>query len=307
MYASRRRSSANSDSPSELQNSIVATHPLRQANFELFPLRRVSSAAGEQNNEIFQGPSTQSSRSGAQAPDGWGLQYTRTPPSLSEPPESVYLSRESSWMLRSQTSSTTAGSDGDGPTLREMITAFGVPGSHSPTIQDLAKLQETLDMRCLDYSSYNETEHLLAAENEVSPVINVAKYLSGSLSEWVHSSTPLFQEQQLRTLISALALLHFQKVHTLNASLWAELRFERLFEQFRSLTVQRSSDESQRIRTAPSIYLIQLATRYISLFQRDESPFWRTIPPAINIIFAGISLVTIFLNSIHGAAELTPL
>ena len=163
----------------------------------------------------------------------------------------------------------------------------------SPTALELYELKVELDHECLRLAIDIELEHALHARSEVNSVTGLVSFLSDSLSKCRHPGTLIYQEAQLRALVSALALLHYNKVYALDPDFWNELKLKNLYAQFRKIAFQLQSDAplADRIRHAPNVYLVQIASQYISFFGRGDSPLPSVADPAVNIIFAGLSLV----------------
>lgn len=176
-------------------------------------------------------------------------------------------------------------------TLHEVAKPFNL--STTPTVSELFELRAKLDYECLRYSVDLRLDTALDVTSEVDAVVQLAVLLSRPLSQIGYPGTLLFQEQQLRALVSVFALLFYHKVHTLDPHLWDNIKQTNIFSWFQKIAfqVKSNSELSDRIRHAPSVYLIQLASQYAALFNRGESPLPSTVESTLDTIFAGLSLV----------------
>ena len=188
------------------------------------------------------------------------------------------------------------GSSSGGPvpldsSLRETLASFSLPVS--PTIRQLYDLLLILDRKCLQHATDTVLEPAQDSASEVEAVVELAIFLSGPLNQCGYSSTFLFQEIQLRALISSLALLHHNGVHTLDSDVYDKLRLKNLSARFQKIAFQvhRTSKMADRIRYAPNVYLAQLASQYVSFIHRGDSPWSSVFGPTLDILFSAISLV----------------
>ena len=166
----------------------------------------------------------------------------------------------------------------------------------SPTLQDLYDLQIDIDYECLRHSNDVESDSPANSYSGVDSLARLAIKLSGPLSQLDHPGTEMFQNAQLRALVSVLALLHYKGVRSLNTTLWDELRSTNILRHFEAIAFRRGSVSNkmlnERIRHAPNTYLIQLAAQYVSFWRRGDS-FWSSIvTPATKILFGVVSVVS---------------
>ena len=179
------------------------------------------------------------------------------------------------------------------PSLRETLAAFSLPAS--TTIRQLYHLLLALDHECLQHA----TDHALTSAHdsisEVEPTVELVMFLSGPLSQSGYPGTFMFQEIQLRALISSLALLQHSGVHTLDADVYERLRLKNISARYQKIAFQinRSSALADRIRGASNMYLVQLASQYVSFINRGDSPWPSIFGPTMDIFFSALSLVWI--------------
>ena len=163
-----------------------------------------------------------------------------------------------------------------------------------PTIRDLSELQIELDYQCLQTAADTNLRQTRFDLSDVNSVVGIAIFLSGPLSLARFPGTFLFQEIQLRTLISCLALLHYHAVEALYPAQWDKLRtnvasfFEQISFQPRSPSKAKLAEA---IRYAPNVYLIQLVSQYLSFIRRGDSVLPSVVGPIVKIFFASVSLV----------------
>ena len=175
--------------------------------------------------------------------------------------------------------------------LRETLASFSLPVS--ATIRRLYDLLLILDRECLRHATDIVLEPAQELTSEVESVVGLAMFLSGSLSQCGYPGTSLFQEIQLRALISSLALLQHNGVHTLDSDVYDKLRLKNISARFQKIAFQlhRTSKLADRIRYAPNVYLVQLASQYVSFIHRGDSPWSSVFGPTLDILFSAISLV----------------
>ena len=163
-----------------------------------------------------------------------------------------------------------------------------------PTIRELSELQIELDYQCLQSAADTNIRQTRFAKSDVNSVVGIAIFLSGPLSLARFPGTFLFQEIQLRTLISCLALLHYHAVEALYPAQWDKLRlnvasfFEQISFQPRSPS---KSKLAEAIRYAPNVYLIQLVSQYLSFIRRGDAVLPSVVGPIVKIFFASFALV----------------
>ena len=170
-------------------------------------------------------------------------------------------------------------------TLHQTLASFGLPTSI--TIRQLYDLLSELDEECLRHATGQDST------SGVVSVVGLAMYLSGSLDPCRYPGTFLFQELQLRALVSSLALLQHNDVRSLDPDFYDKLRLKNISARFQKIAfqLQRNSTLADRIRHAPNVYLVQLASHYASFIKRGDSPWPSVFGPLANIIFATASLV----------------
>ena len=175
--------------------------------------------------------------------------------------------------------------------LRETLASFSLPVS--PTIRQFYDLLLILDRKCLQHATDTVLEPAQDSASEVETVVELAMFLSGPLSQCGYPSTFLFQEIQLRALVASLALLQHNGVHTLDSDVYDRLRLKNISAKFQKLAFQlnRTTKLADRIRCAPNVYLVQLASQYVSFIDRGDSPWSSVFGPTLDILFSAISLV----------------
>ena len=188
--------------------------------------------------------------------------------------------------LRGSVGSSTAEAACQRPSPRERLASLGLPAS--TTTQQLCDLLSDLDQECLRHAIRENTT--LDADS----VVNSSMFLSGSLSQSNHPGTSVFQELQLRALISSLALLQHKEVRSLDADLYDNLRLKNIAARFSKIAfrLQRNSILTEQIRYAPNVYLVQLASQYASFIKRDDAPWPSIFKPLMDITLAIPSVVS---------------
>ena len=178
---------------------------------------------------------------------------------------------------------------------KDLIASFDIPSS--PSIRELCDLQVELDHQILQKVAGIESE--TDATWEANLAKGAALILSGPMVECGHEARSEFQQIQLRALISSLALLHRTGVAALDSNPWDKLRIENIPARFQNIAYQMKSNLSiaERILHAPNVYLIQLASQYMSFFRRGDSVVPSLVGPAVKIIFATISIVSSFIHT----------
>ncbi len=174
--------------------------------------------------------------------------------------------------------------------LSEMqIASFDIPTSPSPC--ELYALQVELDHQSLQRVAGVDSEHDVGSE--ANSALAAALILSGPLNECRHSGRFEFQQIQFRALIASLALLHHSRVAALDQAPWERLKDD-LAARFQPIPYQISSRTTlaEKMLYTPSIYLIQLASLYMSFIRRGEAVVPLIAGPLVKIFFASISLVS---------------
>lgn len=187
-------------------------------------------------------------------------------------------------------SSTTAEALSLHPSLHETLVSFNLPAS--TTTRRLYDLLLELDHECLRHATDVSLDPAQDSTSEVESVVELAIFLSGSLSNCGHNGESIFQEVQLRALISSLALLQHSGVHTLSPDVYDKLRLKNISARFQKIAfkLQRSSTLADRIRYAPNVYLVQLASQYVSFINRGDSPWPSIFRPTVDIFFSALSI-----------------
>ena len=175
------------------------------------------------------------------------------------------------------------------PSLRETLASFGLPAS--TTTRQLYDLLLELDHECLHVFASDPAHD---ATSEVDSMVGLATYLSGPLSQCDYHGTSMFQEVQLRGFISSLALLQHNGVHTLDPDVFDKLKLKNISARFQKIAFQlhRSSTLGDKIRSAANVFVVQLASQYISFFNRGNSPWLSIFKPIKDIIFSALSMVS---------------
>ena len=152
-------------------------------------------------------------------------------------------------------------------------------------------MQIDLDYQCLQIAADTDLRPTSRAKWNVNSVVAIAVFLSSPLSLARFPGTFLFQEAQLRALVSCLALLHYHAVEALYPAHLDELRtnIARFFQQ---ISFQAPSTLQETIRYAPNVYLIQLVSQYLSFIRRGDSVLPSVVGPIVQIFFASVSLVS---------------
>ena len=188
--------------------------------------------------------------------------------------------------LRGSLGSSTAEAASQHSSLRDTLASLGLPAS--TTIQQLYDILSELDNECLRHATAQDST------SDADTVAKLAMFLSGSLSQCGYPGTFVFQEIQLRALVSSLALLQRKGVSSLDPDFYDRLRLKNISAKFQKIAfqLQRSSTLADRIRYAPNTYLVQLASEYGSFIKRGDSPWPSIFEPLTKIFFAGLSLVS---------------
>lgn len=192
--------------------------------------------------------------------------------------------------LRSSVGSSTAEAVSPHPSLQETLASFNLPAS--TTTRRLYDLLLELDHECLRHATDVALDPAQDSTSEVESVVEMAVFLSGSLSNCGHKGEFLFQEVQLRALISSLAVLQHSGVHTLTPDVYDKLRLKNISARFQKIAfqLQPNSTLADRIRYAPNVYLVQLASQYVSFINRGDSPWPSIFGPTVDIFFGALSI-----------------
>lgn len=172
---------------------------------------------------------------------------------------------------------------------KDIMAPFDIPTSPSP--RDLYALQVELDHQSLQRAAGVDSDHDVTSD--ANSAMAAALVLSGPLDECVHSGRFEFQQTQFRALIAALALLNHSGVAALDQAPWEKLKDE-LAARFQRIAYQISSSATlpERMLYTPSMYLIQVASLYMSFIRRGEAVVPLIAGPLVKIFFATISIVS---------------
>ena len=167
--------------------------------------------------------------------------------------------------------------------------SFDLPTS--PTRRELYDLQVELDHQCLQHVAGVESEHDVISEANWAKA--AALRLSEPLNEVRHPRSSEFYQIQFRALIASLALLNHIGVAALDQSPWNRLN-DALTAQFGSIAYQTNPDTtlSENMVHTTNLYLIQLASKYMSFIPRGGSVVPLIAGPAITIVFATLAIVS---------------
>ena len=164
-------------------------------------------------------------------------------------------------------------------------------GDGRPTVSDLYKKQLQLDHQCLQYARANEDHHIPAETSDVNSAIELAIYLGTPICLARHPGTFLYQEIQLRTWISSIALLHYLQVSALYPEQWDRLKHTDLLQRI-AFQLLPDSTLSEKIRWAGNVYMLQLASHYLSFIRRGDSILPYIVGPIARIFWSGLSVVS---------------
>lgn len=170
--------------------------------------------------------------------------------------------------------------------------------SSSPTICELYELQVILDNHCLKLAINEDLRPTRYATSTVNSVVPIAVHLSSPLCVARFPGTFLYQEVQLRTLISCLALLHYHEVEALNEQQWDRIH-KNITELYRTVSFQTGAGmtPTEGIRYAPNVYLVQLVSVYFSFVQRGDSALPSVVGPICKIFFGSLGVVGCFCST----------
>lgn len=181
------------------------------------------------------------------------------------------------------------------PSLHQTLESFSL--SSGTTTRRLYDLLVELDYECFRHAINVAMDPKPDSTSEVESTRGLAMFLSGSLSQCGYPGTSLFQEIQLRALISSLALLQHNGVHTLDASLYDQIKLKNISATFQKIAfgLQRNPTLAEKVRYANLTYLVQLASQYVSFINRGDSPWPLIFSPTVDIFFSALSLVSTML------------
>ena len=167
--------------------------------------------------------------------------------------------------------------------------SFDLPTN--PSKKELYDLQVELDHQSLQHAAGLESGH--DGTSEANSAKLAALSLSGPLNECQCSGRFEFQQIQFRALIASLALLHRSGVTALDQAPWERLRLE-LAARYQSIPYQAPSNTTiaEKMLHTPSVYLIQLASQYMSFIRRGDSILPLIAGPAFKILFATLAMVS---------------
>ena len=208
--------------------------------------------------------------------------------SNSQGDESTHVFAGYPLLLQKATTSSSFGTVSRRRLSRDLLASFNV--SASPTLHQLHELHVELNHQCLQQAVATEAGSLQKVTADVNSVVDIAIALSGTLSHARYPGTFLFQEIQLRALISSLALLHYHGVETLHPELWDKLNRTNISELQRRIAFQKRATLSEEVRHAPNVYLVQLASQYLSFIRRGDSNIPAVVGPIVKILFGSVSV-----------------
>ena len=174
---------------------------------------------------------------------------------------------------------------------RDTLASFNV--NSIPTIHELHELQIELDYQCLQIAAETNLRPTRHELSDVNTVVSIAKFLSGPLSQARYPGTFLFQEVQLRALVSCLALLHYHAVEALYPAVCDELRtnIAKFFQQISFQVPTAESTIPNLMRYSQNFYLIRLVSQYFSFIRRGDSVLPSVVGPIVKIFFASVAVV----------------
>ena len=172
---------------------------------------------------------------------------------------------------------------------KDIMAPFDIPTS--PSSRELYALQVELDHQSLQRAAGINSDHDVTSDANSAKA--AALVLSGPLNECGHSGTFEFQQTQFRALIASLALLNHSGVAALDQAPWEKLKDE-LAAHFQRIAYQISSRTTlpARILCTSSMYLIRLASLYMSFIRRGEAVVPLIAGPLVKIFFATLSIVS---------------
>lgn len=161
----------------------------------------------------------------------------------------------------------------------------------SPTKRELYDLQVELDHQCLQHAAGVQSEHDVISEANWAK--DAALKLSEPLNECQHPGSSKFHQIQFRALIASFALLHHLGVAALDQTPFNKLK-DALSARFGPIAYQNKPDTtlSESMIHTTNLYLIQLASQYMSFIRRGDSVVPLIAGPAIKIFFATLAIVS---------------
>ena len=187
-----------------------------------------------------------------------------------------------------------------GESLNCLLHDFNFEGI--PTCAQLQRLWSAIDHECLrapsligtivqDQSQWNWDGEPVTPEL----ILQLALYLSKPLYRLTYPGAARCREYQLRTLISALALLHHHNVTALSPTDFDVLH-ENIANRYYDLVSRPSGQNvatggNDKARNTSALYLVRLAHQYASLFDRCEHLFAAHVPPLVRLVSAAASVV----------------
>ena len=165
-------------------------------------------------------------------------------------------------------------------TLQDLLDSNGV------SLENLFDLKALLDTECFKFTT-QEDPH---PEPRIfrQRLADILVRLSAPLAICHDEEISTFIELQLRTLIAAFALLHFQGVTKLESLVYDKLRFQKLGALY-STVCQQKKDGGTPI-CATNVYLIQVALSYLSLFGCARNREYESTKPLIEIVFSTLMI-----------------
>lgn len=189
-------------------------------------------------------------------------------------------SRQSSW----DRSNTQAGGQLG---FEMLLSQFNIDPSPEPLA--LSQLQTDLDEQSLQQVLSARYTFPKSPPASVNTTVDVVLKLSAPLSHANYTGNFVFQELQIRALISALGLLHRLKVSSIDPDQWDTIH-RNISATFQRITNQRPTSLEERSHHGCALYLLQLASMYMSFITRGS-----TVPAVVSIVskifFGAISVV----------------
>ena len=170
----------------------------------------------------------------------------------------------------------------------DLLTSLNI--EYPPTEQQLYALKIHLDHFCLQCATNVDDHFLHHTIPDVNRILAWAIKLSSRLCKAIYPRTFIYQELQLRALVSCLSLLHYSRVQALHQEQWDTLKRTKL--QDIAFQLQPDSILSQEIRHAGNAFLLRLASQYLSFIQRGDSNLPLVVGPILNIFWGSVAVVS---------------
>ena len=159
---------------------------------------------------------------------------------------------------------------------------------------NLHALHIWISNECLKYTIENDPSEDARLTDQI--LIRYIVALAGPVQQTVHPGrSTAFLGVQLKTLISAFALLHFRGNNGLRSDVYDLLKYEKFDSLYAIVREKRPGDE-EKLRRATNKYLFQLAVQYFSIFGRSGDRFRESRGPVWNSVFATLSVASIVVE-----------